>query len=219
MMPPNRAALFWWLDMVTVMSELANVSVPVRDDILTMESSSFAAIAAPGGSLPGEVRVALADAARGRDADGALEQFARHLYSNPATVTVEHVRNAADDAGDPQTVETIGIVSRLSALDRVHQVLDVGLEPLPTPRPGPATGEIAPGLKRRRGHVPMPPGPIPMTLDLVPSEAEAFRAMFGPLYMTEEEMSDPYFGRDPGLNTPQLETVAARISIHNECFY
>ncbi len=65
----------------------------------------------------------------------------------------------------------------------------------------------------------MPPGPIPMTLDLVPSEAEAFRAMFGPLYMTEEQMGDPLFAREPGLNTPQLETIAGRISMINECFY
>ncbi|MCZ6739595.1 MAG: hypothetical protein O7C01_07465, partial [Actinobacteria bacterium] len=53
------------------------------------------------------------------EANGRLEEFARHLYSSPATVAAEHVRNAADDAGDPQTVETIGIVARLSALDRL----------------------------------------------------------------------------------------------------
>ena len=201
------------------MSELANASVPVREDITAMEVRSFAALAAPGGSLSGEERVALAEAARGLDGSGRLEEFARHLYSSPATVTAEHVRNAADNAGDPQTVETIGIVARLSALDRLHLVLGVDLEPLPTPQPGPATGEITKGLKRRRGHVPMPPGPIPMTLDLVPSEAEAFRAMFAPLYMTEEQMGDPQFAREPGLNTPQLETIAGRISMLNECFY
>ncbi|MFV1960839.1 MAG: hypothetical protein ACC658_03305, partial [Acidimicrobiia bacterium] len=183
------------------------------------EESAFSALAAPGGSLSGEERITLAKAARGHDTNGRLEEFARHLYSSPATVAAEHVRKTAADAGDPQTVETIGIVARLSALDRLHMVLDVDLEPLPAPQPGPATGEIAKGLKRRRGHVPMPPGPIPATLDLVPSEAEAFRAMFGPLYMTEEEMGDPHFAREPGLNTPQLETIAARISMLNECFY
>jgi hypothetical protein len=65
----------------------------------------------------------------------------------------------------------------------------------------------------------MPPGPIPVTLDLIPSEAEAFRAMFDSLYMTEAQMADPQFGREPGLNTPQLETIASRISMLNECFY
>ena len=215
----NRRALLAVNDRVTTMSELANASVRVRDDLIEMEARSFAALAAPGDSLSGEERVALAEVARGLDANGRLEEFARHLYSNPATVAAEHVRKAANDVGDPQTVETIGIVARLSALDRLHTVLGVDPEPLPTPQPGPATGRITRGLKRRHGHVPMPPGPIPVTLDLIPSEAEAFQAMFGPLYMTEEQMGDPHFAREPGLNTPQLETIAARISMFNECFY
>jgi hypothetical protein len=65
----------------------------------------------------------------------------------------------------------------------------------------------------------MPPGPIPVSLDLVPSEGKALRALHGPLYMTGEQMGDPGFARQPGLDTPQLETVAARISLLNECFY
>lgn len=205
--------------MVATMSELAKAQVRVRDDLIEMADRSFAATAMPGGSLSGQERVALAEAARGSDSNGPLQEFARHLYSSPATVAAEHVRKAANEVGDPETVETIGIVARLSALDRLHTVLGVDLEPLPTPQPGPATGEIAKDLKRRRGHVPMPPGPIPVTLDLVPAEAEAFQAMFGPLYMTEEQMADPLFAREPGLNTPQLETIAARISMLNECFY
>ena len=108
---------------------------------------------------------------------------------------------------------------RLSSVDRIHHVLGVDLEPLPEPHLGEPTGEIAEGLKRRRGFLPKPPGEIPVTLDLVPSEGKALRAMFGPMYMTEEEMADPYFERDPGLNTPQLETIAARISLINRCFY
>ena len=132
------------------MSELVNASVRVRDDITAMEARSLTALAAPGGSLSGEERVALAKAARGLEGNGRLEEFARHLYSSPATVAAEHVRNAADDAGDPQTVETIGIVARLSALDRLHVVLGVDLEPLPTPQPGLATGDITKGLTRRR---------------------------------------------------------------------
>lgn len=148
-----------------------------------------------------------------------LESFARHLYTTPATVREETVRAAADAAGEPETVETIGIVARLAAIDRVHQVLDVDLEPLPDPFPGEPTGNIDESLKRRRCHVPMPPGPIPFALDLLPDEGLRWQEMFGPLYMTEEEMGDPHFHRAPGLDTPQLETVAARISMLNECFY
>ena len=56
------------------MSELADASVRVRDDLIEMEARSFAALAAPGGSLSGEERVSLAEVARGLDANGRLEE-------------------------------------------------------------------------------------------------------------------------------------------------
>lgn len=201
------------------MSNLSHATVPVRPEVIEVERVAFDALATPGAVLNGMERVAVAAAARSGDAADALQKFAHHLYSRPADVHGEDVRAAADATGDPAVVETIGIVARLSALDRVHDVLNVDLEPLPDPKPGEPIGVITEGLKRRRGHVPMPPGPIPVTLGLVPSEEPPFHALFGPLYMTEEEMGDPHFHREPGLNTPQLETVAARISLLNECFY
>lgn len=201
------------------MSNLSQASVPIRPDVIEVEQRALDALARPGAVLTGEERVNVAAAARSGDADGPLLSFAHQLYTTPGSVLAEHVRAAADATSDPAVVETIGIVARQSALDRVHDVLDVDLEPLPDSKPGNPTGDIAQGLKRRRGHVPMPPGPIPVTLGLVPSELPPFHGLFGPLYMTEVEMGDPHFQRDPGLNTPQLETIAARISLLNECFY
>ncbi len=201
------------------MSNLSHAHVPVRPEVIEVERLAFEAMAARGAALDGEQRVGLAAAARSGDTSGSLQAFAHHLYASPGTVHEEHVRVAADATSDAAVVEAIAIVARLSALDRVHDVLDVELEPLPDPLPGEPTGEVAKGLKRRRGHLPMPPGPIPVTLGLVPSELGPFHALFGPLYMTEDEMGDPHFARNPGLNTPQLETIAARISLLNECFY
>lgn len=201
------------------MSKLRSATVPIREDVVETEVRQFADLAGPGAVLTGGERVALAAAARSGQTDGALQEFARHLYASPGSVHSVHVRAAADAASDPAAVEAIGIVARLRAIDRVHEVVGVDLEPLPPPSSNEPTGEITPGLKRRRGHVPMPPGPIPVTLDLVPSEGDALRAMFGALYMTDQEMGDPHFNREPGLNTPQLETIAARISLLNECFY
>lgn len=201
------------------MSNLSDASVPVRPDVIEVEQATLDALAAPGAVLTGEERVSLAAAARSGDTKGPLQTFAHQLYTRPGSVHGKHVRAAADATSDPAAVETIAIVARQSAIDRIHDVLDVELEPLPDPKPGSPTGEVASGLKRRRGHVPMPPGPIPVTLGLVPSEEPSFHGLFGPLYMTEPEMGDPHFERNPGLNTPQLETVAARISLLNECFY
>ena len=201
------------------MSQLLEAQVEARSDAVAAEKAQFVALASPGAALTGEERVTIASAARTGDPENELQQLAHHLYSEPATVHEEHVRAAADAAGDPAAVEVVGIVARLSSVDRIHDVLGVDSEPLPEPSEGEPTGEFVEGLKRRRGFLPKPPGEIPVTLDLVPSEGRALRAMFGPMYMTEEEMADPYFERDPGLNTPQLETIAARISLINRCFY
>lgn len=201
------------------MPELLNAPVPVRQDVIEIERKFIQQLARPGATLTGERRVSIARAARNGSEGDVLQDFARHLYAVPASVTERVVRTAADIVGEPMTVETIGVVARLSAIDRVHSVLDVELEPLPDPEPGEPTGVLAKELERRRCHVPMPPGPIPFALDLLPDEGQRWQEMFGPLYMTEAEMSDPHFHRDPGLDTPQLETVAARISALNECFY
>ncbi|MEA1903146.1 MAG: hypothetical protein U9N56_06440, partial [Actinomycetota bacterium] len=145
------------------MSQLTNAAVPVRQDVIDIEQKFIRQLAAPGPSLNGKERLAVATAARhGSMGDNELHGLANHLYASPSTVTEEHVRAAADSGGEPQTIEVIGIVSRLSAIDRIHQVLDVDLEPLPQSLPGVPTGKIAEDLKRRRCHVPMPPGPIPV---------------------------------------------------------
>jgi len=201
------------------MSNLLQAFVRPRRDAIKAEEAQFLALASPGATLTGQQRISLAKAARTGDVSDTLQTLAHHLYSEPATVHEEQVRAAADAVGDPAAVEAIGIVARLSSVDRVHDILGVDPEPLPEPLTGDPTGEIVQGLKRRRGFLPKPPGEIPSTLDLVPAEGHALRAMFGPMYMTEHEMGDPYFNRDPGLNTPQLETVAARISLLNHCFY
>lgn len=201
------------------MSNLHQAAVPIRREVVDVERMAFEALATPGAVLDGAERVELAAAARSGKASSELQSFGHHLYTSPGTVHEEHVRAAADATSDPAVVEAIGIVARLSALDRVHDVLDVELEPLPEPKPGKPTRIIREDVRRRRGHIPMPPGPIPVTLGLVPSEEPPFHALFGPLYMTEEEMGDPHFRRDPGLDTPQLETIAARISLLNQCFY
>ncbi len=193
--------------------------VAVRRDISIAIRRAFQFLASPGGSLSGTERVSLARAARSGHSSDPLERLAAHLYSSPATVDEAAARSVADLVGDPPVVEAVGVVARLSCVDRFCQVIGVDQLPLPEPVTAPPTGDIAPGLKRRRAHVPMPPGPIPVALDLVPAEGKALRAMFGPFYMTEEQMADPNFARHPGLDTAQLEIVAARVSLVNRCFY
>lgn len=194
--------------------------VRIRSDLPRAFRREFSTLASPGGSLDGHQRVAVARSARSAEPHkDPLHRFARFLYSDPAGIERRHVRGTAADSGDPRVVETIGVVARLSAIDRFHSVIGLPFEPLPEPIAGEPTGEITPKLKVRAGHVPMPPGSITSSLDLVPAESRALAAIDGPLYMTHEEMEDSRFGRDPGLHRPQLELIAARTSMVNECFY
>ena len=202
--------------------------VPVRDDVVYAYRSVWRHLAGPGPTLTGEQRVTLAAAARAGTAASvtptwgfteALGSLADTLYHVPKDVDGAMVRSAADIDGDPVTVEIIAVVSVLSSIDGAHRALGIDLEPLPDPVPGPPTGSIAQGLKRRRLHVPAPPGPIPFTLDLLPSEGAAFQSLFGSQYMTGWEMSIDTFRRDPGLDRAQIEIVSSRTSMHNECFY
>lgn len=204
---------------VPAVFDYAVAPFPIRADLPRAFRDAWMELAGPGGSLTGRERVSLAHSARLGGPGEPLHQFARLLYSDPAAVEGSHVAHIAQDVGYPNVVETVGIISRLSAVDRFHSVIGLPLEPLPDPVPGEPTGEITEGLKVRAGHVPMPPGPIPYSLGLIPAEIRALAAIDGPLYMTHEEMDSPTFRRNPGLNRPQLELIAARTSMINECFY
>lgn len=198
--------------------------VTVRDDIVAVFDLFWDRLARPGATLTGHQRTAVAAVARGESGtddltDPEVTHFAAELMQRPATVTGADVGRLVDAVGDPQTVEVIAIVSILSAVDGFHAAVGADPAPLPDARDGDPTGDIAQGLKRRRTHVPVSPGPIPFTLDLVPSDAHVFLALQGPLYMTDAEMDSDTFERSPGLNRAQMELISSRLSFHNECFY
>lgn len=210
------------------MFEFNGSPVPVRQDLRDAYASLWVHLAEPGPSLRADQRIALADyvrAARSGDTIPWLDQprpllhLAATLFTDPGAVDETMVRAAADAVGDPIVVETIAIVSMLSAVDGAHRALTADLEPLPTPEIGEPTRAVADGLKRRRTHVPMPAGPIPVALDLLPTVGSAFQDSFGAQYMTGSEMASDTFERSPGLNRAQIEIVSSRVSIHNECFY
>ena len=210
------------------MFAFAGAPVAVRPDLRYAYVSLWDHFRRPGPVLNGRQRVELLRATRSRSAstaagglgiEASLGVLADTLYHDPIAVDGKLVRSTADTVGDPATVEVAALVSMLSAVDGTHRALGAELEPLPEPLPGEPTGEIAEGLKRRRTHLPVPPGPIPVMFDLLPYEGAAFQALFGPQYMTGWEMALDTFQRSPGLDRAQMELVSSRTSIHNECFY
>ena len=210
------------------MFEFRDAPVPVREDLKYAYRSIWLHFGRPGPTLTGHQRIRVLASARGDHTrehaaeicfSEQLGRLADDLYHRPAGVGETSVRAAADIDGDPRTVEVIALVSMLSSVDGTHRGLGVALEPLPEPSPGDPTGHIAEGLKRRRTHIPVPGGPIPFMLDLLPAEGAAFQSLFGPQYMTGWEMGFDTFRRSPGLDRAQMELVSSRTSVINECFY
>lgn len=210
------------------MFEFRGSPVSVRPDLRFAYTSLWDHFSRPGPTLDGRQRVGLLASVRSRTAEETAPRFdiesplgllADTLYHDPIAVDGGLVRSAADASGDPSTVEIAAIVSMLSAVDGTHRALAADLEPIPEPGVGDPTGEIASSLKRRRTHLPVPPGPIPVMFDLLPYEGAVYQSLFGPQYMTGREMALDTFRRDPGLDRAQMELVSTRTSIHNECFY
>ena len=201
--------------------------VPVREDLKDAYRTIWDHMSRPGPVFDADHRIRMLQTARsGIDANAtatddasALEFLAATLYEDPGSVDRSTVAASIAEMGEPGTVETIFLVSMLAAVDGTHRALGAELEPLPQPLNGVRTRQIALGMERRRSHVSMPRNSITVALDLLPAEGAAYAAMCGPQYMTFAEMVDPTFERSPGLNRAQLETVASRTSLLNECFY
>ena len=201
--------------------------VPVREDLTDAYRTIWGHMSRPGPAFDADQRIRMLHTARSgigvevaaTDDGRALEFLAATLYQDPGSVDRSMVEASIAERGEPVTVETIFLVSMLAGVDGTHRALGVELEPLPQPLNGETTGQIASGMERRRSHVSMPRNSITVALDLLPSESAAYAAMCGPQYMTFAEMVDPTFERSPGLNRAQLETVASRTSLLNECFY
>ncbi len=208
--------------------EFKGSPVPIRADLKGACARLWSHFAEPGPTLTGTQRVEIATYVRmarsggtpqPTDLHSSLLTLAATLFVDPSRVDRSMVRQAADAAGDPMVVEVISIVSMLSAVDGAHTALGADLEPLPSPLAGEPTSEIAKGLRRRRTHVPMPVGAIPVALDLLPRIGQVFQDCFGPQYMTGPEMAFADFNRTPGLNRAQIEIVSSRTSLLNKCFY
>ncbi|MCL1593564.1 MAG: hypothetical protein M3132_04330 [Actinomycetia bacterium] len=210
------------------MFDFSDLPFPVREDLKAAYRNIWSHFSEPGATYDATQRSGILHHARRRSGHAhpdqkavpaSIAELARTLYADPGSVDEALVRRAADDQGDPATVEAVSLVSMLAAVDGAHRALGLDLTQLPDPLRGEATGIVSEGLTRRRTHLPMPRGAIPSALDLVPQEARVFQGSFGAQYMTDAEMAYDDFERSPGLNRAQMELISSRTSLLNECFY
>lgn len=202
-------------------------SVAVRPDIPRLFRREWDRLARAGTWWNGRERVDIAGTARrarfgGEEVPSSLPSVAigaaAATSARPASIRAGWVDNTADDLGYPRYVETVGITSRLAAVDSFHVALGIPLEALPEPESGNPSRTEEPQARPGAAWVPMVGGAsITQALSLVDAESVAQEDMHGPLYLSYEEMAEmDYVG---GLSRAQMELVAARTSALNECFY
>ena len=124
----------------------------------------------------------------------------------------------ADGLTSEAYVEVIGIVGRVSAVDSLMFGIGAQPQPFPIPAEGEPTRMMADGAAMNGALAPTvgPPG-APSALSAVPAEVDAMFELHGVLYLSLEEMGDPAIEKT--LTRAQMELIAARTSLLNDCFY
>ncbi len=210
-------------------SAVADIEAAAIDRVL-------ASVVAPGATLTGgerrlvaiRSRRAMAEASRGGSAEAkpdeavtgdVREWLVDRITTAAHTIRPRHVTQLAD-GGLPATtyVEILGLVARLQAVDTFCFGIGAELPDLPPPVDGSPSGVVAAHATIRGGWVPtVGPASPPNALTLIPAEHEAMHDLHGALYLSVEGMAD--LDADRGLHRTQMEFVAARTSLLNDCFF
>ncbi|NQV05543.1 hypothetical protein HQ535_03255 [bacterium] len=187
-------------------------------------------LAAPGTWLTGDERVAVAAVARAARSGDPIPKTALDAVEDDVAITLGRtpgvIRADVVDAWYrrglvvERYIEMVGIASRITAVDSFHRAMGLPLEALPQPMDGEPTRIAAdPSARRtRRSYAPTVGAPqIVTVLSLVPAEQAAWIRLSDAMYMTFEAMNLP--GDQRGLHRSEIEVVAARTSLINECFF
>ncbi len=147
-------------------------------------------------------------------------------------------RTLADGLTDARYVELVGTVVSVVGIDAFCRAVGAPLHPLPAPEPGAPTG-YRPAAAQDDGQawVPMVPfdnsatpeadlwppkrtGNVIRALSLAPDEVRTLNDLGGAHYVDHRLVRDVSAARDGGaLTRAQIELVAGRVSILNDCFY
>lgn len=202
-----------------------DTSLPVPADVDALIDRQWERLRRPGTWFTGAERVAVASAARLGDGDSAAARAARRIHDEPATITRDWLRELEADGLTPaQYVEVLGVVSQLRAIDTFEFAVGRPTRPLPTPVEGDPTRETVDAAKLDGGWVPTVGPAFPTTiLSSVPAENDAMHDVHEVLYLAPTDgdgytMANMVAVRD-GLHRTQMEFVAARTSLLNDCFF
>jgi len=213
------------------MSDVAEIfsDLPLPRYMVDGVHRALANLAAPGARWSGAERIEIAGIARAVKARQPRPEYtlvhdaarmAEAIATNAHSITQEDVDAFGEVCGrGPEAfVEMIGVVARTVAIDTFMTGIGSAVVALPEPSSAPATGEVNPRAKKRSAFVPVDGAAGATTaLSAVPREDQAQEDLHGALYLSYREMGD--FTIHKGLPRWQLEAIAARTSLINDCFY
>ena len=138
---------------------------------------------------------------------------------------------------DGHYVELVGIVVSIVSIDAFHDALGIMLEPLPSPEPGEPSHYRPPGLvdadayclmaspsqigpEERDIYPPIPYIPnVLRALSTVPDAVRSLMEQSSAYYLRDLEVADTTTAGGRAITRPQMEFIAGRVSLLNECFY
>ncbi len=158
------------------------------------------------------------------------------VHMDPARLSRSWFDHAvASDLSEAEYVELIGVVTMVVGVDFCARALGIPPFPLPAPLPGEPSRRLPDSAKPGTAWVPMiapedaigsevglygdaPFVPnIVRALSLVPEQVRTLRQSSDAHYLPLAQIPDPSARR--ALDRMQMELVAARVSVLNECFY
>jgi hypothetical protein len=200
----------------------------VGDEYNVAIERDWARMAGPGSFFSGAERVAIArearrerigDQARTGEVAAVVAEAARAVSTRAHQIRREWVDQLVERGLDRCAyVEIIGVVSRLEAIDGFEFGVGRPLRQLPATHHGEPTGVTDSTAADNGAWVPtVGPPSAPVALSAVPDDHAALHEIHGAFFITNEQIPD--FGLVRDLIRPQMEMVAARTSLVNECFY
>lgn len=162
------------------------------------------------------------------------------IVTDPGRLTESWVMALVAALSEPAYVELIGVLATTLAIDTLARGLGAPLPPPPSPLDGDPTGELATEAVRHSAWIrTVPPdsatgelasyyqdratnpfgfvGNVHRALSLVPDEQFRIMSLLEAMYVPMSLMGTSDAGR--ALRTPQIELIAATVSLANSCFY
>lgn len=202
------------------------VQLGIPGDIEDLIDRQWARLARAGTWFSGVERVRMAAAARGdRAADSVAQEAAVMIHDHPADITLAWLDDLeARGLTLIRYVEVLGVVAQLRAIDTFLLGIGADQRPLPDPVDGLPRHDVVDDATINGGWVPtVGPAWPPSVLSSVTAENDAMHDIHSALYLAPTAgegltMANNLAVRN-GLDRMQMEFVAARTSLVNDCFF